>query len=57
MSTASPIESDAFVLDRLGKVCSSVSSEQGQQVQFSIITFGYFHTLKAFLSSTPLQQR
>lgn len=60
MSTASLMltsASDLSLLENLEKMVSSVSTDYAKQVQFSIITFGFYHTLKSFLSNIKNQQR
>ncbi|TNV85570.1 hypothetical protein FGO68_gene15132 [Halteria grandinella] len=60
MSTASLMltsASDLSLIENLGNMVSSVSADYAKQVQFSIIAFGFYHTLKSFLSNIKNQQK
>jgi len=49
--------SELSLHENLEKIVSTVSTDNAKQVQFSIITFGFYHTLKSFLSNIKNQKR
>lgn len=49
MSTAS--SPDPALFQRLADLGEALDAEPQLRVQFSIIAFGYYHTMNAFLSS------